>query len=289
MRKIRWIGLLMLLNFLLHGTGLAAGGDVVVSLGSDLTKEQREQMLDLFHIPDQDSVKIVYVTNEEEREYLKGMVSEDKIGTKAISSAYVEILGENQKIQVETYNIDWVSKEMLANALVTAGVENAKVIAAAPFAVSGTAALTGVMKAFEAASGKDIPKEAKSAANEELVVTGQLGEELGEDKAAAFIKEVKERIVKDRIKDPEEIKRVIVEVAARLNIKLSESQINSIIDLMKKIANLDLDIQKIRDQLSNMAEGLDQIKKAVDENKGLLQRIIDMLRSFFRWLRSLLK
>ena len=126
--------------------------------------------------------------------------------------------------------------------MATAGIENAGVIAAAPFPVSGTAALTGIMKAFEEITGEELDEEAKKVANEELVTTGDLGEDIGKDEAAALIKEIKERIVRERIKDPEDIKRIILEIAKELNIQLTEEQINQIIELMKKISQLDLDI-----------------------------------------------
>ena len=105
--------------------------EVVVSLGADLNESQQKQMLELFRVKE-DEVKILKVTNQEERDYLLGLIGEDKIGTRAISSAYVELLGEGEGIEVETHNISWVTREIYANALVTAGIENAKVIAAAP-------------------------------------------------------------------------------------------------------------------------------------------------------------
>ena len=158
--------LLLIILFVFHMpvAALAQEGSVV-SLGADLTEEQKEQMLELFQA-DEDDGKRIEVTNQEERSYLEGLVSEQKIGTRAISSAYVEILEEGKGILVETHNINWVTKEMYANAMVTAGLENARVIAAAPFEVSGTAALTGIMKAFEEATGEELSEDAKKAANE---------------------------------------------------------------------------------------------------------------------------
>ena len=91
----------------------------VVSLGADLTIEQQKQMLDYMNV-DRDDINLVTVTNEEEAAYLKGTSAEDKIGTRAISSAYVEELEKGKGISVETYNITWVSEDMYANALVTA-------------------------------------------------------------------------------------------------------------------------------------------------------------------------
>ncbi|NLX71251.1 MAG: DUF1002 domain-containing protein [Clostridiales bacterium] len=284
----RWIAIWLCVGviFAVFGTYVQAQVEEVVSLGADLNQQQQKQMLELFGVAE-DDVKIIKVTNQEERDYLEGLVSNDKIGTRAISSAYVSPLEEGEGLVVETHNISWVTKEMYANAMATAGIENARVIAAAPFSVSGTAALTGIMKAFEEVSGEELDEEAKKIANEELVTTGDLGEDIGKDEAAALIKEIKERIVRERIKDPEDIKRIILEIAKELNIQLTEEQINQIIELMKKISQLDLDIDKITNQLEKITKSLDSIRKTVEENKGILQRIWEGIQSFLKWIVSL--
>ena len=284
----RWIAIWLCVGviFAVFGTYVQAQVEEVVSLGADLNQQQQKQMLELFGVAE-DDVKIIKVTNQEERDYLEGLVSNDKIGTRAISSAYVSPLEEGEGLVVETHNISWVTKEMYANAMATAGIENARVIAAAPFSVSGTAALTGIMKAFEEVSGEELDEEAKKIANEELVTTGELGEDIGKDEAAALIKEIKERIVRERIKDPEDIKRIILEIAKELNIQLTEEQINQIIELMKKISQLDLDIDKITNQLEKITKSLDSIRKTVEENKGILKRIWEGIQSFLKWIVSL--
>ncbi len=286
----RWLTACLCAVMLLVGqlTWVRAQVEEVVSLGADLNEKQQQQMLELFGVK-ADEVKVIKVTNQEERDYLEGLVSNDKIGTRAISCAYVKPLPEGEGLVVETYNISWVTKEMYANAMVTAGVENARVVAAAPFSVSGTAALTGIMKAFEEVSGKELDEEAKKVANEELVTTGELGEDIGKDKAAALIKEIKERIIRERIKDPEDIKRIILEIAKELNIELTEEQINRIIELMEKISKLDLDIDRITSQLENISQRLDDIRKTVEENKGILQRIWAAITGFINWLQSLIE
>ncbi len=97
---------------------------------------------------------------------------------------------------------------MIRNALITAGVENANVKVGAPFNVSGTAALTGILKGFESSKGgKKIDEEKKKVANEEMVVTGNLGEKIGQDEAANLINEVKKEVVKEKPKTEKENKK----------------------------------------------------------------------------------
>lgn len=263
-----------------------AQGEEIVSLGANLTGDQRDKLLELF-IDNRQDVKIIQVTNEEERAYLKGLISEEKIGTRAISSVYVKRLEKGEGITIETYNISWVTGEMYANAMVTAGVEDAKVVVAAPFQVSGTAALTGIMKAFEEVSGKEISESAKKTANEELVVTGDLGEIFGKDKAAALIKRIKERIIKEDASKVEDIRRIIQEVSLELKINLSKEQLDRLVDLMKKIKGLNLNVNKLISQLDNLVTRTGKLKEFVEKNRGFFDGIIAAIQNFFKWLMGL--
>ena len=95
----------------------AETNQIVVSLGKNLNSEQRNQMLKQFGVDE--NVKIIEVTNEEEREYLGKYIDEKLLGTRAISSVYVEKLPEGEGISVESNNITWVTNDMYRNALVT--------------------------------------------------------------------------------------------------------------------------------------------------------------------------
>lgn len=259
----------------------------VVTLGNDLNQKQRQQMLDLFGAQERE-IKTLVVTNAEERSYLEGIASEAQIGSKAISSAYVEGLEEGAGIQVQIYNLTWVTEGMIQNSLVTAGVKDARIIAAAPFNVSGTAALTGILKAFEELRGEALNQEQKEIANEEIVKTGELGQSIGKEKATELIQTVKEEIVEKKIKNPEEIKRIIIEIAGRLDINLNNQQIEDITKLMEGITRLNLDTEEIKRQLKGIGEKLGEITKQNEEVKSLLRRIIDMIKNFFNSILGML-
>lgn len=278
-KNLRKISLILSFMFIFSSFAYA-DSDRVVTLAKDLDSSQRKQILEVFKV-DEDDVKIIEVNNKEERKYLEGIASESQLGKVTISSAYVELLEEGSGINVETYNISWVTKEMYANALVTAGVKNAKVIAAAPFPVSGTGALTGIIKAFEQASGEKISEEQKKVANEEVVRVGELGEQVGQDKASELFKEVKEKIIEKNIKDPEEIKKIIIDIAAKLDITLNEDQLKKIGDLMEKITKLELSTESIKEQLKDIGKKLDDTIKNNEEVKGFLEKILDSIKNFF--------
>ena len=92
---------------------------------------------------------------------------------------------------------------MIASTLTTCGITDANVIAMTPLSggVSGTGALTGIMKAFEDATGEPLDETKKEIASEELVITGDLGEDIGQDKATGVINDIKTEIIKNNTQD----------------------------------------------------------------------------------------
>ncbi len=257
----------------------------VVSLGADLNQAQKTKMLSIFHVQEGEA-EMITVTNEEEKRYLGGIASSSQIGNRSISCAYVEPLSEGSGLDVSTLNLTWVTETMIANALTTAGVKDAKVIAAAPFNVSGTAALTGIMKGFEKATGKELNVEAKDAANREMVTTGELGEQIGKDNAVQFMNEVKKEVVEKKVKNPDDIRTIIEKIAKHYDINLSEEQIGKIMDVMQRISHLDLNIKEISNQLKDISGKISKVINQNEETKSILNKIIGMLQMLFERLKT---
>ncbi len=284
MMKNRVLSLLLISIFIFSSIALADAetNQIVVSLGKDLTSEQRKQMLNQFGVDE--SVKIIEVTNEEEREYLGEYIDEKLIGTRAISSVYVEKLPEGEGISVESNNITWVTNDMYRNALVTAGIKDAKIKVSSPFQVSGTAALTGIIKAFEDITGEEITEIEKKIASEEIAKTATLGNEIGQEKAEELINSIKIYIINNDIKSKGSIKKVTEEIAEDLGIELTKDQIDEIVSLMKGISKLNLDIDQIKDQLKDISGKIDKIAEQNIEIRSFLQRILDTIINFFNQL-----
>lgn len=261
----------------------------VITFGADLNRAQKSMLASGFGVNlARAEVPVVDVTNGEERKYLEGLVPENVIGTRAISSALVEILPAGQGINVETRNINWVTTDMYANALATARVKDARVVVAAPFPVSGTAALTGIFKAFEVATGTALGDRAKRVANEELVETGELGREIGKDNAAKLILLVKERVIGEQTKDPERIREIIINVAGDLNINLNQKQIEDITTLMQKISGLNLKVRDITDQLTDLRTEVERTITEQPQLKNWLQRLLDAINNLVQQIRVLI-
>lgn len=253
--------------------------DKVIVLGKNLSKDQRTEMLNQFNVDE--SVRILEVSNEEEREYLGKHIDEKLLGTRALSSVSVEKLSEGEGVTVQSNNITWVTNDMYRNALITAGISDANIMVSSPVKVSGTAALTGVIKAFEDITGEEVTEKEKEIASEEIAKTAILGNEIGQEEAEELMSNIKMYVVKNNIKNKGSIEKVAEQMADDLEIKLSKEQMDQITSLMKQISKLDLDIDVIKDQLKDISGKIDNITEQNIELGSVLQRILDFVTDIF--------
>ena len=210
-----------------------ADGARVVTLGVNNTAEQKQKILNYFGVKENEVV-ILEVNNQEERQYLGKVATEAQLGTKTYSCAYVEPTNNGSGINVKTANITWVTSSMVASTLSTAGMTDANCVIASTFPVSGTGALTGVMKAFEDATGEKLDESKKELASEELITTGDLGDKIGQDKATGVVNDVKIEVIKNGTSDTTQIADIINNVTNNYNITLTDAQVKQITDLMEK-------------------------------------------------------
>jgi len=268
-------------------TGVTAHADSFksVTLGADLTQAQKDDMLKYFGVK-KNEVNLLEVTSKEEHTYLGKVATQAQIGNRAISCSYVEPTSKGG-IKVSTNNLTWVNDGMIKNALITAGIENANVVAAAPFEVSGTAALTGILKGFEnSTSGQKIDENKKEAANEELVTTGDVAEKIGQDDASNLMNDIKKKVIKEKPKTEEEVNKIVDNAVKDYKDKLSSEDIASIKALMSKINNLDLDYNSIKDQLNDVTNQLKD-KLTSEEAKGLFAKIGQFFSDVFNAIKNL--
>ena len=222
----------------------------VVTLGADLTQDQQNTMMKYFGVS-ADTVDIIYINNNDEREHLGSYVPLEQIGTKTFSCALVAPTTKGV-IQVKTANLSWVTCNMIASTLSTSGVTNCQVVAASPFEVSGTGALTGVIMAYETASDVTLDEEKKDLANEELVTTGNLADAVGQSKATAVINETKLQVIENNVTDIGEINNIVNNVSNNYDVTMSQDQSDEIAALMQKIAQQDYDITQLKATLERV-------------------------------------
>ena len=268
----------------LGGVARAEAGQARAVIGADLTDEQIATVYQLFGIQ-RGSVTELKVTNAEERATLSGYVDESVIGTRSISCVYVELLVEGAGMDVTTSNVNFCTPEMYMSALATAGITDAKVVVAAPFEVSGTAALTGVYKAYEDITGKKLDDLAKLVSTQELTITGELAKEIGGMDSMAIVNELKLMLDETRKMSDGEIRAEIVAIAGEYNVKLTDTQIDQLITLCRSLEKLDGDalksrVEEIQNTLKKVSDAKTQVvgfvqtvKKVVDSVKGFFDRI----------------
>ena len=287
--KKRFITLSLTAILSLSSLGLVfADGARVVTLGSNLTQAQKDTMLKYFGV-NKDEVVILEVNNQEERKYLQGVASEAQLGKKTYSCAYVEPTKSGSGINVKTANITWATPAMVATTLSTAGLTDADVVIAANFPVSGTGALTGIMKAFEDATGKPLEEDKKELASEELITTGDLGDDIGQDKATGIVNDVKTEIIKNNTKDTVQIAETINNVVNNYNVTLTDEQIAKLEGLVERISKQDYDYSEMKNALESVSDVVNENLSAIGENVNT--GFFDGIKNFFTgigdWFKGL--
>lgn len=285
----RFVTLTLTAILTLSSLGLVfADGARVVTLGANLTQDQKNTMLKYFGV-NKDEVVLLEVNNQEERKYLQGVASEAQLGKKTYSCAYVEPTKSGSGINVKTANITWVTPAMVATTLSTAGLTDADVVIAANFPVSGTGALTGIMKAFEDATGKPLEEDKKELASEELITTGDLGDDIGQDKATGIVNDVKTEIIKNNTKDTVQIADTINNVVNNYNVTLSDEQFAKLESLMEKISKQDYNYSDMKNALESVSDVVNENLAAMGEsvNSGFFDGIKDFFAGIGDWFEGL--
>lgn len=269
--------------------GSFSGG--YISLGADLTSDEKAKVLALFGVDekDLDNYKVVYVTNQEEHQYLDSYISSSQIGNQAWSSVLITEGKKGSGINVTTKNVIYCTTGMYANALATAGVEDVNVVVAGPFNVSGTAALVGALKAYSEMTGETVDEDVVDAAVDEMVTTGSLedGTDADNEKVEGMVAYLKEQIANSDNKD-KDLDQIINDAANKFEITLNEDQFNQLKSLLEKLGGLHLDLGSLKSQaqaaydtLKDMGFDISKLHIDTEEARGLLQQIIETIKGWF--------
>lgn len=256
-----------------------------LALGANLTAQQQATVLELLGInpAELDEYDVIYITNEEEHKYLGEYVSADKIGTKSLSSVLVVKREEGHGINITTKNISYCTIGMYKNALITAGITDADIIVAAPTPISGTAALVGALKAYSVMTGEEVSAESMDAALNELVLTGDIAQIVGDSQTAeellAYLKQV---IIENGLDSEEEIQEAIEDACDQFDITLTQDEIDELISLLMKIKDLDLDLDTVMSQAKSLYDKLESM-----DADGFLDKVIEFFKSIIDFFKNL--
>ena len=262
----------------------AAVGDQIVTIGTNLTQQQRQEVLSYFGA--KDNAQIIDVDISEERQYLSGKVPDAQIGNSTNSCAMITYTTKGSGVNVTTHNINYVTPDAYKSAILTAGINDADVQITAPIEVSGTGALTGIMKAYEVSTGEAISEDVKQAATQELVTNSELGSEIGDDQANDLINTIKQEIAENAPQNEAEAQSLLDRVLSELGITLTDEQYQQLLDLIQQFADLNINWDSVADSVSGLiGQASDYLQ--TDEGQGFLAKLQELVNSFFDWIRGI--
>jgi len=264
-------------------------GIPIVVYGESLTAAQKEEVKHLLNVENESNVKEITVTGEDLAKYIKGDPS-----SQMFSSAKITRLEDGEGLtvhQVTPENITEVTDEMYANALLTAGVKDARIDVASPIKVTGHSALTGIYKAYEEGGGEELDRVRLEISNDELNLATELAKKEGlnhESVSQLFIK-IKQEMADQAPSNKEEIEKIVDEQLKALNIQLSEADRQKLIDLFDRMRSIDINFEDVKNQLNDIANQLKDKIDHVIQNEGFWNRLIDGIINFFQAIINFFK
>ncbi|MGE8203430.1 DUF1002 domain-containing protein [Heyndrickxia sp. NPDC080065] len=256
-------------------------GAPIVVYGEKLSPAQKAKTKELLGVTDSSQVNEITVTVNDLVKYINGDPHSN-----LYSSAKITRKEKGQGISVSIVtpeNITEVTDEMYANALLTAGIEDASVEVASPVKVSGHSALVGIYKAYDK-SGGDLNKDRMEVANEELGLATELAKKDGMDqeKVTQLLTEIKQEIANQKPATKEDIEKIIDEKLKSLKIELSPEDRALLVKLFDKMRNLDINFDNVKKQLGDITSDIKKKLEDVAGDKGFWQGVADFFKKMFQ-------
>lgn len=259
--------------------------DTIVTLGESLSASQRDWVLKRVEAPA--GIEPIITTAADEEKYLGDAVPQAQRGGGMYSSARIK-LTDGTGLDIKTENVTWVTEDMYANALVTAGVTDADIYITSPIRVTGTSALTGIMKAYDQTAtetGIQLSEERKDLAQEELAVTSEIGKTVGQEDVAGLMNEIKAAIANQAPETNIEIRDIVIQVLNQNNVQLSDTQLTQLTTLFENMQQANLDWGAISNGLQGAGQDV-QAFLETEEVQGFFARLFEALSNFFKSLTN---
>ena len=269
----------------------ASGYDKYIAFGADLKPSEKTSVLNIFGLAETDlaDYKTIEITNKDEHDYLGDYLDKSVIGTRALSSVMIVKTEEGSGIRVSTNNVNYCTSGMYCNALITAGLSDAQVTVAAPFNISGTSALVGAMKAYSVMTGEDISESTMDTATDELVTTAEVAESIGDnDKVVQLVAAAKQKIFEEELSSMDDIRDAVESSAEALKINIEEEDVEKLTAMIKKVSEVDIDVDAIKEQASEIYNKLKDagIDFSKVDTKGLADKVGDFFANIFNAIKD---
>lgn len=276
----------------------------ILSLGSSLNQQEEAELREYFGVPS--DMKAIYVGNETAIEQL-GLEPDalDNYTGGWYSSAYVKLTDQGG-VQVTSKNVNLVTNEMFANALITSGILNCEVNVSAPFMVTGESALAGILAGAEEIMGESLSEENKVVAKEEIDTTLDVADEILNNEnneinstadsstiASGIMNDIKEQVIKDS-PNSTQIGQIIVNVTNNYGVELSEETQARVQTLMEDVNGLDIEYKDIKETMSNIGDRISESLKEAGiklQESGFFEKIgnwfSELFQNVMNWVKDL--
>ncbi len=213
----------------------------VLMLGADLSDAERQKVLELFGLSNTNDIETIELYHEDEVNILSGIIDEAQLGAKAVSSVYITPLPSGSGISVGTVNIDYVTNETIYNILITAGARDVEVKIVAPYKVSGTAAMVGVLRAYAAMSDTELGDEIVGLAMKQSALLDTLGKKYGAEEIEKIFSGIREKALDSSNTNVNSLKEIIRTLGLIHNVEFTEDELNKLADLVATLTQLSID------------------------------------------------
>lgn len=258
----------------------------IVVYGGDLSADEKAQVAESLEVSGEAEVEEIEVTGQDLVKY----ITDGDARARMYSSAKITRTEEGEGLVIEIAtpdNITQVTTEMYANAMLTAGIENATVEVAAPKAVTGHSALVGIYKAYEV-NGEELDPERTDVASDELSVATELSEGgVDQEKVSELLTEIKKQIAEQNPATREDVEQIVEEQLSRLQIELSPEDRQLLVDLMDRIRQLDIDFSKWSTELEDLSKTIEDKIGTIVNDEGFWENVKQFFRDLANAVRGL--
>lgn len=257
-----------------------------VVYGDALSESQQEEVRRLLGVTDRNTVQEYTVTAADLVEYIGGDPSSNMYSSAKITRKND---GHGIVVQIVTAdNITQVTNDMYANAMLTAGVENADVKVVSPVRVSGHSALTGIYKAFNV-DGESLDQDRMEVANEELELATDLAEleNVDQESVTELLTQIKQKIAEQNPVSREEVEQIVREQLDNLNIELSPADIERLANLFDKMRSINIDFSQVSNQLQDIAKSIQNKLDEITGDTGFWEAVKSFFKSVIDGIRNL--
>ncbi|MBE1555144.1 DUF1002 domain-containing protein [Sporosarcina limicola] len=261
-------------------------GVPIIVYGANLSAAEKDSVKKSLQVEKEAEVEEISVDGSDLVKYIKDGDGKARM----YSSAKItrQDAGKGLVISIVTEgNITQVTSDMFANAMLTAGIVDAVVEVASPKKVTGHSALVGIYKAYEV-TGETLDIERTDVANDELNLATRFAQKSGvdSDKVSELLTGIKKQIAEKNPVTKEEVEKIVTEQLKKLNIELGEADRKLLVDLMDRIRNLDIDFDKLSEQLTDMTAKIKEKFGAIDPGfwesvKNFFAELFDSVKTWF--------